>query len=202
MIDAQDDCQVVFEEENASAAIERAPEALIDVLIVDHRVRGMDGIHLIEKLIPKYHEINSKIPAIILTGPYFSRELLIASIAVGATDLVTLDAGSGELLKAIRTSEAKDAGLDFDSLRTLVESAADIKFAVAEIITKLGLLSENEPQVLELFKQGKDDDQIAAELNLPKYRVRQAMIAILNKCNLATRAQLFLAISYEDRQKD
>jgi DNA-binding NarL/FixJ family response regulator len=45
------------------------------------------------------------------------------------------------------------------------------------------------------FKLGKDDDQIAAELNLPKYRVRHCMKAILGKCGLATRAQLFLAVN-------
>ena len=94
LIDSQDDCKVVFEEENATDALLRAPEALIDVLVIDHRVRGLDGIALIERLIPLYHEANSEVPAIILTGPYFSYELLLASIAAGATDLVTLDSES------------------------------------------------------------------------------------------------------------
>lgn len=200
MIDAQEDCKVVFEEENAIEAIERAPEALIDVLVVDHRVRGLDGFKLVEKIVPRYHELGTEVPAIILTGPYFSRELLLASIAAGAADLVTLDSDSAELLKAIRTSKAKDEALDFASLKALIEGSPDTKFEVPDILVKLGNLNEAEPAVLDAFKTGKDDDAIAELLQIPKYRVRKALSSILQKCGLATRAQLFLAVNYSDRK--
>lgn len=198
LIDSQSDCKVVFEEETASGALGRAPEALLDVLVIDHRVRGMDGIQLVSKLIPLYQANDSDVPAIILTGPYFSYELLLSSIAAGATDLVTLDSDSGELLKAIRTSASKEDSLDFNSLKALMARAKDVVFDVPDILVKLGTLEEREPDVLAAFKQGLDDDQIATSLDLPKYRVRQAMKAILAKCSLATRAQLFLAINAAD----
>lgn len=198
LIDSQEDCQVVFEEENASDALVRAPEALIDVLVIDHRVRGLDGIALVEKLIPLYHAANSDVPAIILTGPYFSYELLLASIAAGATDLVTLDSDSGELLKAIRSSVANEDVLDFSSLRGLMNRAKGVDFDVPDILVKLGTLDEKESAVLAQFKAGLDDDQIAGAVNVPKYRVRQAMKSILAKCSLATRAQLFLAVNAAD----
>ena len=195
LIDSQPDCKVVFEEENAAEALLRAPEALIDVLVIDHRVRGMDGIALVEKLVPQYRAANNEVPAIILTGPYFSYELLISAIAAGATDLVTLDSSSEELLKAIRSSAANDDVLDFDSLRGLVSRAKGVEFDVPDILVKLGTLDEKESSVLDQFRLGLDDDQIARELDTPKYRVRQAMKSILEKCSLATRAQLFLAIN-------
>lgn len=198
LIDSQEDCKVVFEEENAADALVRAPEALIDVLVIDHRVRGLDGIALVEKLIPLYHAANSDVPAIILTGPYFSYELLLASIAAGATDLVTLDSDSGELLKAIRSSVANEDILDFDSLRSLMNRAKGVDFDVPDILVKLGTLDEKESAVLAQFKAGLDDDQIAGAVDTPKYRVRQAMKSILTKCSLATRAQLFLAINAAD----
>lgn len=198
LIDSQEDCKVVFEEENAADALVRAPEALIDVLVIDHRVRGLDGIALVEKLIPLYHAANSDVPAIILTGPYFSYELLLASIAAGATDLVTLDSDSGELLKAIRSSVANEDILDFDALRSLMNRAKGVEFDVPDILVKLGTLDEKESAVLAQFKAGLDDDQIAGAVDTPKYRVRQAMKSILTKCSLATRAQLFLAINAAD----
>lgn len=198
LIDSQEDCKVVFEEENAADALVRAPEALIDVLVIDHRVRGLDGIALVEKLIPLYHAANSDVPAIILTGPYFSYELLLASIAAGATDLVTLDSDSGELLKAIRSSVANEDILDFDSLRSLMNRAKGVEFDVPDILVKLGTLDEKESAVLAQFKAGLNDDQIAGAVDTPKYRVRQAMKSILTKCSLATRAQLFLAINAAD----
>ena len=198
LIDSQTDCKVVFEEETGQDAQVRAPEALLDVLVIDHRVRGMDGIQLVSKLIPLYQENNSDVPAIILTGPYFSYELLLSAIAAGATDLVTLDSDSGELLKAIRSSVAKEDSVDFESLKALIAKAEGIAFAVPDILVKIGTLEEREPDVLEKFKSALDDDQIAAELGIPKYRVRQCVKAILAKCNLANRAQLFLAINAAD----
>ncbi|CAB4615549.1 MAG: response regulator [Actinobacteria bacterium] len=200
MIDSQEDCKVVFEEETAQGALDRAPEALLDVLVIDHRVRGMDGITLISKLVPVYQQNNSDVPSIILTGPYFSYELLLASIAAGATDLVTLDSNSDELLKAIRSSASSEDVIDFSSLNSLVSRTKGVQFDVPDILVKLGGLLEHEPEVLERFKQGLDDEQIAGALNIPKYRVRQSIKSILDKCSLATRAQLYLAINYVDGQ--
>jgi DNA-binding NarL/FixJ family response regulator len=198
LIDSQEDCKVVFEEESATGALERAPEALLDVLIIDHRVRGLDGISLIEKLIPLYQSANNAVPAIILTGPYFSYELLLASVSAGATDLVTLDSDSGELLKSIRSSMSKDDELDFESLRQLVKRAKETAFSFQDILVDLGGLDEREAQVLEQFRNGQDDDAISKKLEIPKYRVRKALDSILAKCSLATRAQLFLAINSTD----
>lgn len=198
LIDSQDDCKVVFEEENGAEALLRAPEALIDVLVIDHRVRGMDGIALVEKLIPLYHQENNKVPSIILTGPYFSYELLLAAIAAGATDLVTLDSTSAELLKAIRSASVSEDVLDFESLRGLMSRAKGAEFDVPDILVKLGTLDDREIAVLEAFKSAKDDDAISEQLGIPKYRVRKAIKVILEKCSLATRAQLFLAINAAD----
>lgn len=195
LIDSQEDCKVYFEEETAQGAEERAPQALLDVLVIDHRVRGLDGIQLVGKLIPLYQANKTEIPAIILTGPYFSYELLLSAIAAGATDLVTLDSDSGELLKAIRTSAAKEKALDFNSLRALMTRAKDLSFDRPDILVKLGTLEDREPDVLELFSSGLDDQEIASKLDIPLYRVRQSIKSILEKCSLATRAQLFLAVS-------
>jgi DNA-binding NarL/FixJ family response regulator len=160
----------------------------------------MDGITLISKLVPVYQQNNSDVPSIILTGPYFSYELLLASIAAGATDLVTLDSKSDELLKAIRSSASSEDVIDFASLNSLVARTKGVQFDIPDILVKLGGLVEHEPEVLERFKQGLDDEQIAGALNIPKYRVRQSIKSILDKCSLATRAQLYLAINYVDGQ--
>ena len=175
LIDSQDDCKVVFEEEQGADALLRAPEALIDVLVIDHRVRGMDGIALVDKLIPLYHSANSDVPAIILTGQHFSYELLLAAIAAGATDLVTLDSTSAELLKSIRSAAVSEDALDFESLRSLMARARGVEFDVPDILVKLGTLDEKESAVLAEFKTGSDDEQIAKALDTPKYRVRPAM---------------------------
>jgi DNA-binding NarL/FixJ family response regulator len=88
--------------------------------------------------------------------------------------------------------------LDFASLRSLMAKAKGVEFDVPDILVKLGTLDEKEAQILEQFKLGLDDDEIARAVDVPKYRVRQAMKSILAKCSLATRAQLFLAVNAAD----
>lgn len=202
MIDSQEDMQVVFEEESAVEALSRLPEALLDVLVIDHRVRGIDGIELITRLIPAYQANNSKIPALILTGPYFSKNILLLSVAAGASDLVTLDSEAGELLSSIRTVTLREQSLDFASLKNLVSSADEILPPDSFMLARLGTLTEKESEVLAKFLLCLDDDQISKALGTPTFRIRQSFESILAKCQLATRAQLFLQLSEIELLRD
>jgi DNA-binding NarL/FixJ family response regulator len=193
LIDSQDDCQVVFEDDSAESSKLRAPEAALDVLLIDHRVRGLDGVSLISKLIPIYQENKVEMPPVIMTGAYFSSELLLASIAAGATDLVTLDSQSQDLLKAIRSAAGSEQEIDFQSLKSLINQPEPFDYQTPNIDTSLAFLTDKEAEVLGCFMQCKDDDEISKELDMPKYRVRSTIKAILEKCSLATRAQLFLS---------
>jgi DNA-binding NarL/FixJ family response regulator len=194
LIDSQPDLKVVFEDDKASTTIQRLPEALVDVIVLDHRIKGQDGIEVARALIAAYLADAARIPKIIMTGPYFSPELQIASIAAGATDLVTQDSGPEELLKSIRSTAAKDDEPDFRELAAFLELAKHIAVDVPDLLVRLGQLSEREVGVLEQFELGKTDDQIAEELFLAKYRVRQILTSVVSKAGFATRTQLFLAL--------
>ena len=194
VIDSQPDLKVVLEDASLTSALERVPEALIDVLVIDHRLRGGDGITLATKLIERYLAEDAKFPSIIMTGSYFSDELLLASLRAGATDLVTQDARPEELLKAIRSTAAKDDQPDYVELRKFLDRMQHTKVASPEFLLKLGDLTEKEKWVLDLFAAGVPQDQVAAELDAPKYRVRQILQAAQRKCGFATLSQLFLAL--------
>lgn len=194
VIDSQPDLKVVLEDATLESALMRVPEALIDVLVIDHRLRGGDGITLATKLIERYLAEDAKLPSIIMTGSYFSDELLLASLRAGATDLVTQDARPEELLKAIRSTAAKDDQPDYVELRKFLDRMQHTKVASPEFLLKLGDLTEKEKWVLDLFAAGVPQDQVAAELDAPKYRVRQILQAAQRKCGFATLSQLFLAL--------
>ena len=193
LIDSQEDCQVVFEDDSADTSKLRAPEASLDVLIIDHRVRGLDGVALISQLIPIYLENKVDMPPVIMTGAYFSHELLMASIAAGATDLVTLESGPQDLLKAIRSAVGTEQEVDFQTLKSLINKQEGFDYQAPNIHVSLGQLSDKESQVLSCFMKCMDDEEISQKLDTPKYRVRVAIKSILEKCSLATRAQLFLS---------
>ncbi len=199
LIDSQPDLKVVFEDDNATTTIQRLPEALVDVVVLDHRIKGLDGIEVAKALIRAFLADNAKVPKIIMTGPYFSPELQIASIAAGATDLVTQESGAEELLKAIRSTAAKDDEPDFRELAAFLKAASHVAVDVPDLLVRLGQLSERELGVLSQFELGKTDEQIAEEMFLAKYRVKQILNSVVSKAGFATRTQLFLALNRAGR---
>lgn len=198
IIDSQDDLKVVLEDSAIDSSFERVPDALIDVLVIDHRLRGGDGISLATKLITKYLDDNSKIPAIVMTGSYFSEELKLASMRAGATELVTQDQLPESLLRAIRSSAMKQDQPNYSMLRDFLDLMNHPKVVSPEFMLRLGDLTEKEKWVLDLFAEGIPQDEVAQRLEAPKYRVRQILESAQRKCGFATLTQLFFALYESD----
>ena len=198
IIDSQDDLKVVLEDSLVESTYERVPDALIDVLVIDHRLRGGDGITLATKLINKYLADDSKIPAIVMTGAYFSEELKLASMRAGATDLVTQDQRPESLLRAIRASATKQDQPNYSKLREFLDLMNHPKVVSPEFMLRLGDLTEKEKWVLDLFAEGIPQDEVAGILEAPKYRVRQILESAQRKCGFATLTQLFFALYESD----
>lgn len=194
IIDSQADLKVVLEDGNFQSALERVPEALVDVIVIDHRLRGGDGLSLAQALIEKYLAENAKIPAIIVTGPYYSDELKLSAMRAGASELVTQDAKPTDLLRAIRSGATKEDQPDYEELRAFLDRVGHAKVSSPEFLMKLGDLNQKEKWVLDLFASGTSQDQVAVELDAPKYRVRQILQSAQRKCGFATLSQLFLAL--------
>ena len=144
IIDSQDDLKVVLEDSSVDSAFERVPDALIDVLVIDHRLRGGDGIALATKLIAKYLSDDAKIPAIVMTGAYFSEELKLASMRAGATDLISQEQLPESLLRAIRFSATKQDQPNYAQLRDFLDLMKHPRMASPEFMLKLGDLTEKE----------------------------------------------------------
>ena len=194
IIDSQSDLRVVLEDGGLQSALSRVPEALIDVLVIDHRLHGGDGISLATELIRIMLADGAKVPAIVMTGAYFSDELQLASMRAGAADLVTLDGSPEDLLRAIRSSASKDDQPDYVELRKFLDRMRHSQIASPDFLLKLGDLTEKEKWVLDLFAAGIPQDEVALELDTPKYRVRQILQSAQRKCGFATLTQLFLAL--------
>jgi DNA-binding NarL/FixJ family response regulator len=201
IIDSQLDLKVVLEDSAVDTSYERVPDALIDVLVIDHRLRGGDGITLATKLIAKYLSDDAKIPAIVMTGAYFSDQLKLASLRAGATDLVTQDQLPESLLRALRVSATRQDQPNYAKLREFLDLMQHPKIGSPEFMLNLGDLNEKEKWVLDLFSQGVPQDEVAAQLEAPKYRVRQILESAQRKCGFATLTQLFFAL-YESEMLD
>jgi DNA-binding NarL/FixJ family response regulator len=194
VLESQAGIKVVLEEDNANRALERLPEALVDVILVDQRLQGNDGAWLVENLSEKYLASNDGHPVIIMTAPYFDGDLLIASIRAGAADLVTQDSGSEQLIQAVFNAVHKEK--DFNP-ETLLRTFNDLALAKADsvlFLLQLGELSDRERDVLRFLIQGISEYAIADRIDAPKYRVKKILDELQARCGFITRNQLLLAL--------
>ena len=194
VLEAQPEIKIVLEEDNANRALDRLPEALVDVVLVDQRLQGNDGAWLVARLSEAYAENHEAKPVIIMTAPYFDTALLMTSIRSGASDLVTQDTGAEQLVQAVVNSMHKDK--DFDPkylLRTFTDLAAP-KNDPMMFLLNLGELSDRERDVLRFLLQGVSEFEIANRIDAPKYRVRKVLDEIQARCGFISRNQLLLAL--------
>ncbi len=104
LIDSQPDLLIVYEQANALTAIEELPELLIDVILIDQRLRGLDGVAAAKRLAATYVATEQKVPAMILSAPYGSAELEQAATEAGIAAVVTIESEPASLLAAIRAA--------------------------------------------------------------------------------------------------
>ncbi len=102
LIDSQPDLLIVYEQASALKAIEELPELLIDVILIDQRLRGLDGVATATALAKAYIDSDQKVPAMILSAPYASVELEQNAVAAGISAVVTVESEPAFLLEAIR----------------------------------------------------------------------------------------------------
>lgn len=199
LLDSQQDMKVVYEQSQASLALEQIPNLLVDVLIIDHRLQGIDGVALAKKIVEAFTQAGERVPAVIITGSYYSFELLMASIRAGATELVTQDSPSSELLDAIRKTSRTMAEVKLQSFKQFLDSHQYTPVADVSYLLKLSLLDDEQREILEALGQALDLDQIAMQLGLAKSRVRDSIDELLRIFGCATIEQFYLTVRDSQR---
>jgi DNA-binding NarL/FixJ family response regulator len=194
LIDSQEDMKVVYEESIAAKALEVLPELLVDVVVIDHRLQGMDGVSLSKQLIARLSESEQRLPTIVITGAYFTSELLMASIRAGATELVTQDASSADLLDAIRKSRRNMVDVKLKPFADFLDTTAYEPVAAVDYLLNLAQLSAEEKELVEALALAEDLDEIAKNLGLSRSRIRELLENTMRTFGCATIEQLYLVI--------
>lgn len=194
LLDSQPDMKVVYEQSQASLALEEVPDLLIDAMIIDHRLQGVDGVTLAKQLVAIFSTAGQPVPAVIITGSYFSYELLMASIRAGATELVTGDSPSSELLSAIRKSRRSMADVKLQPFKQFLDSREYQPQPDSSYLLKLSFLSSEEREVLDELARATDIDQISEQLGLARTRIRELVDGLLRAFGCATIEQFYLLI--------
>ncbi|MCG3140999.1 MAG: DNA-binding transcriptional activator DevR/DosR [Anaerolineae bacterium] len=186
--------KVVAEAGNASEALDRVARYKPDVVVMDIRLPGKNGIEATREIVQQYP--NTKV--IMLTS-YAEDELLFDAIAAGASGYVLKQIGSNELVTALEKIGRGESLVDpalmqkvFARVREASRKAEDEAFAT---------LSDQELKILALVAKGKTNKEIAEQVFLSEKTVRNYVSSILSKLNLSTRAEA-AAYAVEHRVQD
>ncbi|MDT0344889.1 response regulator transcription factor [Streptomyces litchfieldiae] len=179
-LEVQDDIEVVGEAADGNEGVARAEELRPDVILMDVKMPGGDGVEALRKL----SELGNPARVLIVTS-FTERRTVVPALRAGAAGYVHKDIDPGALAGAIRSVHAGHVLLQPEVAGALLaqqESGGG----------RAGTLTEREREVLALIARGRSNREIARALVLSEKTVKTHVSNILMKLDLADRTQAAL----------
>ncbi len=187
IINSTDDLQVVAEVDDGLGALEAIRSARADVVLMDIRMPGRDGIET-TRLIVDDDDL-AGVRVIVLTT-FELDEYVVAAMAAGASGFLDKGVDPDVLLDAIRVVAAGDALLTPRATRALLTSIDHHRPATPVDDGAVELLTAREREVVALVGQGLSNEEIAERLYLSPLTAKTHVSRAMTKLHARDRAQL------------
>jgi DNA-binding NarL/FixJ family response regulator len=191
MLDSEPDIQVVAEAADGRDAIEQARLRKPDVVLMDVRMPGTDGIEATRRLLA-----NGEGPRVLMLTTFDLDEYVYDAIRAGASGFMLKNAPPEQLAAAVRTIARGDALLAPSITRRLIEEFAARPLARSTIPEQLIDLTTRELEVLRHVARGCSNAEIAATLIVSETTIKTHVNRILTKLDLRDRTQAAV-LAYE-----
>ncbi|WP_030394552.1 response regulator [Kitasatospora purpeofusca] len=195
VLDAQPDMATVGEAADGAQAVRLARELRPDVVLMDVRMPGTDGIEATREVV----RVSPRSRVLILTT-FDLDEYAFAGLHAGASGFLLKNTRPEELLTAIRSVAAGDAVVSPRITRRLLETLRphipDGRGGTRD--DRLGRLSAREHEVLVEVGRGLSNAEIAATLYLAEATVKSHLGRVLHKLELRDRIQA-VVFAHENR---
>lgn len=175
---------VVGEAATGAEAVRMVERARPDVVLMDVRMPGMDGIEATRRITAA----GSRTHVLILTT-FDLDEYVYAGLRAGASGFLLKDARPEELLAGIRVVASGDSVVAPSLTRKLMDAYLQDPAPIADTDPRLATLSEREREVLEAIGQGATNTEIAERLSLTESTVKKHVGRVLAKIGARDRIQ-------------
>jgi DNA-binding NarL/FixJ family response regulator len=191
ILDGQDDIEIVGEAEDGAEAVEAAARLRPDVVLMDVRMPGVDGIEATRRIVA----LGLDARVLVLTT-FDVDDYVYEAMKAGASGFLLKTAPPRQLAEAVRTIAVGDALLAPSVTRRLVEQFVKRPPPGAEVPSGLETLTERELDVLRVLARARSNAEIAAELFVSEATVKSHVNRLLGKLGLRDRAQA-IVLAYE-----
>jgi DNA-binding NarL/FixJ family response regulator len=192
ILDAADGITVIGEAANGDAAVAAVAAGQPDVVLMDIRMPGMDGLEA-TRLITSTSAVA---PKIVILTTFDLDDYVYEALRAGASGFLLKDSPRHDLIAAVRAAAAGDALLSPSVTRRLIEAFARRPPETTPSPARLASLTARERDVLLLLARGRSNAEIAAGLFVSEATVKTHVGNLLAKLGLRDRVQAVI-LAYE-----
>src|SRR5512140_2056234 len=183
LINDRADMQVVGEAGDAAEAVKQVEQLKPDVVLMDIRLPGENGIDATRKIVQARPETK-----VVMLTSFADDEMVVRAVAAGAVGYILKKVGNDELLRAIAAAARGEALLDpATTAKLLSRVRADERRSEKDAFRDL---SPREMEVLALVARARTNGEIGRSLGLTEKTVGNYVSTILEKLHLSNRIEL------------
>ncbi|MET8388439.1 response regulator transcription factor [Streptosporangium canum] len=189
LISRSKELTVVGEAATGDEAVRLARSTEPDVILMDIRMPGMDGIEATRRVLAERPATR-----VVILTTFDTDEHVFAALRAGASGFLTKEVAPAELRHAVAVVAVGEALLSPSVTRRVVQQFAHRPAPVSG--DGLAVLTVREREVVRLVAEGLSNDQIAAKLVISPLTAKTDVTRALMKLNVRDRAQLVI-LAYE-----
>lgn len=196
LLESQPDLTVAGEAANGSEAVRMTAELRPDVVLMDIRMPGLDGIEATRRIVAAGDRTR-----VLIVTTFDLDEYAYTGLRAGASGFLVKDALPEELLSGIRAVAGGDAVVAPSLTRRLLDTYVHhlpTSAAAGAPDERLGRLTEREREILTVIGRGWTNTEIADRLHLAESTVKTHVSRILAKTGARDRVQAVI-LAYDTR---
>jgi DNA-binding NarL/FixJ family response regulator len=198
LLATQPDFTVVGSTADGAQAVRICRELRPDVVLMDIRMPGMDGIEATRRILADAETSEASVgrPRVLILTTFDLDEHVYDALGAGASGFLLKDVTAERLFDAVRVIAAGEALLAPTVTRRLVAEFARMRARHREPAAVWQTLTARETEVLRLIAEGLSNPEIAARLVVGEETVKSHVSRVLAKLGLRDRTQAVVA-AYE-----